>query len=69
MSYKIHLFKKLPNGKLNVNSSECGRGHFTKNGAPNVIYKSNAFRSVFEEEGEKVVCSVCLNRAKDQKRV
>ena len=49
-TFKIHLFKKLPNGKINTNRSECGRGAFTPNGAPNVMYKSNAFKAIYNED-------------------
>lgn len=67
-TFKIHLFKKLPNGKINTNRSECGRGAFTPNGAPNVMYKSNAFKAIYNED-ENECCLVCVKRAKEQGRI
>ena len=67
-TFKIHLFKRLPNGKINGNLSECGRQGFTPNGAPNVMYKTNAFKSVFLQD-ENQCCSICVKRAKEQGRI
>jgi hypothetical protein len=66
-TFKLHLYKRRTDGKLYSSKSECGRGHYTPNGAPNVMHKSNAFK-LFYESGEEC-CQTCLNRAKIQGRV
>jgi hypothetical protein len=67
-TFKIHLFKKLPNGKINSYLTECGRKPFTPNGAPNVMLKTNAFKDVFLQDEEQC-CAVCIKRAKEQGRL
>lgn len=66
-TFKLHLYKRIANGKLDSSTSECGRHHYTPNGAPNVMYKSNEFKRAFES-GEEC-CQICLNKAKSQGRV
>tara|TARA_R110000822_G_scaffold156282_1_gene296059 strand:- start:253 stop:456 length:204 start_codon:yes stop_codon:yes gene_type:complete len=65
-TFKLHIYKKLSNGTLIANTA-CGRGTYTKNGAPNVMYKTNAFKMAYNA-GE-AVCLTCLAKAKEQGRI
>jgi len=66
-TFKYHLHKKV-NGQLLVSTAECGRGLFTKNGAPNVMFKTAAFKTTYESDNNSC-CSVCVERAKQQNRI
>ena len=73
---KVHLRKRYrKNGKNMVSrtNAECGKhvfGYVGGNSSANLhMFKTTAFREIYESEGENAVCKNCLKRAKEQGRI
>ena len=67
MEYKAHLFQNLGNGKLHPSRMQCGR-HLWRNGRGTHAVKSSEFKRQYHED-ESVLCSKCLEWAKENEKV
>lgn len=70
MDFKEHLFAKHPSGTgLRTDKTACGKriSGFNVNDAKSAL-KSNAFRKVYNEHGDKVCCKNCVAKAIEEKR-
>ena len=66
---KTHLGMAMGQGKITLHKSACGLGDSNREGRMNYITKTSAFKTLYSETGEELVCLKCLAKAKEQGRV